>query len=635
MKLTNIKDFNTIQDFVSWKLEEAGKQEINFSTFFEFMFSESDNIMAEISEGYQIKRYTYGECKAQTLKKAFALKNTIDYPKNSLVGIYMDNSLDWIKVFWSILLCGYKPLLLNMRVADTALEQVLTDYDVKAVISDDKVFSVKTIFAKDLVEGEEILKDYSCGEEIIFMSSGTTEKIKLCAYTADNLYCQVANSVDVLKICPEIARHYEGQLKQLTLLPFYHVFGFIAVYLWFGFFSRTFVFLKDLNPKTIQNTIKRHKVTHFFAVPLVWESVYKAALRAVKSKGEKTYKKFCKGAKIINNDGFLKSIAYKGMKEVRDGLFGDSIQFLISGGGFISKNALEFFNGIGYHLANGFGMTEVGITSVEISNKAKVRNKGSIGSPFKYTQYKIDENGILCIKGKNVANRIMHDKEQTVIDREAWFCSNDIAVNKEGGYYLNGRSDDLIVPPSGENVNPQLVEQELKIKGAEDVCLIDVDDQIVLLVMSTHCYSGDKVDELLKNAKSELERTGVTFVNKIVITPDNFLSDGDFKLNRRKIKARYKNGQMTLIEKDNSQSKVADICGELEKEVKQIFAEILSKTSQDISLDSQFFNDLGGSSLEYFMLADAINAKYGVDIKNVNGKSLISPSEVCDYIKSN
>ena len=32
--------------------------------------------------------------------------------------------------------------------------------------------------------------------------------------------------------------------------------------------------LNDLSPSTIVNTIRRHKVTHVFAVPLFWEKVF-------------------------------------------------------------------------------------------------------------------------------------------------------------------------------------------------------------------------------------------------------------------------------------------------------------------------------------------------------------------------
>ena len=199
------------------------------------------------------------------------------------------------------------------------------------------------------------------GEEILLMSSGTTSMPKICVYTAEEFYNQIRGSYGIIRRCAQMKKHYEGSLKQLTFLPFYHIFGLTAVYVWFAFFSRTFVRLNDMMPQTIVNTIKRHKVTHIFAVPLFWEKVRDQALSTIKNRGEETYKKFTRGLSIAEKIGdipllgdlFIK-IAFR---EVRENLFGDSICFLISGGSSVSPEVLKFFNYIGYHLANGYGMT--------------------------------------------------------------------------------------------------------------------------------------------------------------------------------------------------------------------------------------------------------------------------------------
>ena len=64
VKLNNIGGFDTIDRFVSYKIEEYRKREKTLETLFEFMFSEQDNVMAEITDGYRIKKVTYGQFKA-------------------------------------------------------------------------------------------------------------------------------------------------------------------------------------------------------------------------------------------------------------------------------------------------------------------------------------------------------------------------------------------------------------------------------------------------------------------------------------------------------------------------------------------------------------------------------------------
>ena len=91
MQLTNIKGHRTIQEYVSAKITEYGKCEKTFATLFEYMFSERENTMAEISDGYRVKKLTYGQFYDNILKLAPALKNELsDVPVGSLVGIYMN-----------------------------------------------------------------------------------------------------------------------------------------------------------------------------------------------------------------------------------------------------------------------------------------------------------------------------------------------------------------------------------------------------------------------------------------------------------------------------------------------------------------------------------------------------------------
>lgn len=156
------------------------------------------------------------------------------------------------------------------------------------------------------------------------MSSNTSSHLKICSYTGEQFYYQVKDSSYIIKESMSIKKHYNGELKLLTFLPFYHIFGLVAVYTWFCFFSRTLVLLKDFNPKTILNTVIEHKVTHIFAVPLFWEKIYKTAIEKIKERGEKTYKKFQKGlgiSKILGNSSITHGLFAKGaFKELRENI---------------------------------------------------------------------------------------------------------------------------------------------------------------------------------------------------------------------------------------------------------------------------------------------------------------------------
>ena len=639
MKLNNIHGFATIEEYVRYKLSRYASEEKDFESLFRYMFDETENVMAEISDGYRIKKITYGEYRDKIIEAAPLLKEKLkETEEGSIVGLYMSNSVEWIGIFWCILMCGFRPLLMNTRLPDDVLESIITEYSVAAVISDGKKFSVPTL-TKDILNAPCELPplDSRFGSEVIFMSSGTTSNVKLCAYNGLNFYYQVFDSINILKTCPAIGKHYKGQLKQLALLPFYHVFGFMAVYLWFGFFSRTFVFPKDLTPTTIQQTVKKHEVTHIFAVPMVWERVYRAATQKIKAKGERTYRKFKRATAIVNALGSVGDVfARRALSEVRDGLFGDSITFLISGGSGISSDVLSFYNGIGYHLSNGYGMTEVGITSVEKSNSKRMLNSGSIGTPFGDTEYKVDADGRLFIKTKTRAARILCAGSESIADYDEWFSTNDIACMRSGRYYLEGRVDDLIVGEDGENLNPVIAESHVNVPGVDAVAVVSGKRGEPILVASIPCcFSGNRLRRIYDDIRASLKRAKLEgAIRKILFTNEPLIEEGEFKVSRRALAAKINSGVASVFEPRGIDEHVETISSNLEASIRDAFAEALGKEPESISTTADFFADLDGTSIDYFTLIGLIRSKFGIEVINVEGERLATVKDFWNFIKN-
>ncbi len=634
MKLRNVHGFATIDEYVSYKLSLYSEKEKSFESLFELMFDESDNIMVETTDGYRVNKTTYGEFKNKimsivpTVAKAFG-----EIPEGSVIGLYMANCPQWLMLFWAILASGYRVLLMNTRLSDSVLDSILCEHGVAGVISDGKTFCVKTVIKEDLlVPCDEPMPNRPFGKEILFMSSGTSDRVKLCAYNGENFYYQVCDSANIIATCPDIKRHYEGELKQLVLLPLCHVFGFIAVYLWFGFFSRTFVFPKDLNPATIQRTVKKHKVTHIFAVPMVWEAVAKAARSRIKARGDKTYAKFLRVSNLVNSMGSAGDVLAKRLlSEVREGLFGDSIRFLISGGSEISPSTLSFFNGIGYHLANGYGMTEIGITSVEKSRSKRILNSASIGAPFGYTEYSINEKGCLLVRGKTRAARILCDGRETVAKDGEWFDTGDIMRCENGRYYTGGRSDDLIICEDGENLNPNLSEAAIATEGIDKLCVFMTEDKVASVIASVPgCFDKPTLEALHKALTDSIDRAGLgSVIRRIYFTNASLLSEGEFKISRKKLAMRIANGDIRVFDPSDLDSHTNELNEGLERELQDCFARILDKDPAIIGKDTHFFRDLEGTSIDYYALLGSIKERFGVEVA-VSGET--QPATIGEFI---
>lgn len=668
MRLTNIGSSRTIDEFVRGKLLSIENFKPDFKELFPQMFSEKTNVFFEKSEGFSIVKTTYGEAYQRILARSRVLMEELrDEPADSVVGLYMQNTMEWLLNFWAILASGHSVLLLNLRLDDDSLEEALKSMNVAAIVTDGKTFGRKAVTESELsARSQEIRKDVkivghketTCpvpenelsvtentaerfGTTFYMMTSGTSSRGKICGYTADKVLVILRNADELVEHSPEMKKHYKGELKQLTFLPFYHVFGMTAVYLWFAFFQRTFVELRDMAPKTILATIRRHEVTHIFAVPLFWDKVYEEALRTIHSRGEETEKKFQKGMalmdKLKTKTKLSRTVSKLLFGEVRDNLFGDSPSFLISGGGCIREEVLRFFNHLGYHLSNGYGMTEIGITSVELSDNPGILISGSVGHPVESVEYRVTEEGELEIRGTSLAATITEGPETKSIKTDEWFPTRDLCREEKERYFIVGRKDDLIVAPNGENLNPNRIEEKLMNPAVTGLCLTVMNrngQKEPLLICS---LSPDTTEENFAEKKEAVyekirEHNLSESIEKIVFTREPLISGQEFKLNRKRLSRDYEAGKLPLFGEVKEESR--SMGNEIEKTVRKAFSEALGKQPEEIGYETDFFLDEGGTSLDFFAVLSALHEAYQIPFPIVEGKTTVSMKELCEYIES-
>lgn len=641
MRNETLGQHKSINDFVAAKLRRLDELGASFDALFEVMFSERENILYETSRGYRIEKLTYGQAYDDILRRARTLAGLLDdTPRGSVVGLHMSNGPDWIELFWAILACGMRPFLMNTRMDDETLAAALAACGAAAVVSDGRSFAVRTIPAGEILPADEPIERGPFGGELLVMSSGTSLHVKLCAYTAAELRSQIGDSSDIIRRCAQMKKHYKGQLKQLDFLPFYHVFGLIAVYIWFGFFSRSFVHLADMSPQTILNTIRRHSVTHIFAVPLFWDTVYAQALAAIRDRGEETWARFQKGMRIARAVGDVpllgRLFGRVAFREVRDGLFGESICFMIAGGSEIRGDVLEFFNAIGYHLADGYGMTEIGITSVELSRRKKLLDSASVGLPMDSMEYRLSDEGELLVRGPSAARYVLCDGTRTENTGD-WFHTGDLASFEGGRWRILGRRDDLVISPSGENLNPSLIEQRIDVPGADQVCLVSVRENDaatpVLLVSVSPRLTAEALAGVRSALRDRLAALGLAGqIGRIVLVEGDLMGEQDFKLNRTRLARDYAAGR--LKEAVGRAPMDASAQDELTRRVLAYMELALDREEGTLLPDDDFFLDGGGTSLAYFALIAQLQEEFGITFPTSGGRSLSTARELAAYIRA-
>lgn len=636
-----------INKIVKNKIKKLSNCSKHFKDIFEIMHDQEDNIFSEISDGYRIKTTTYKEIKQLSVKLGnYFNEHLSNISKGSYVGLMMNNSNLWIASFWGLLMCGFKPMLINIRLGNKLNDDIIKLLNIKMIITDeDYTLNCDKINLNNLdtnnIEINNNYNSFNWENEIALASSATSLNIKICIYKGEDIANQLTNTKYILKNNEMMKAHYKGSLKVMTFLPFYHIFGLIATYFWFCFFGRTLVFLKDYGNETILKTARKHKVTHIFAVPMLWNAISNEIIKEVSLKDEKTKKKFKKGitlcSKLQNIFPILGlSLSKRLMKDVQNQVFGDTIKFLITGGGYISSSTVELINGIGYPLYNGYGMSEIGITSVELRKKIKYRINASIGKPLPTVSYKID-NDILFVKGSSICSRIITKDKEYEIDHNQWFETNDIVKkDKKGYYYILGRNDDVVISSNGEKINPDLIEKNITLLNVKRFCVIGIEDEginklslIIEVPRNITKYKTQKIiDEINNNYNFNLE--------KIYFTYDKIASDSAIKVSRSILYKKINNGEVKLLSyndfKNNNEYNQEIINDEIYQNVLKIFCEVLKKDMENIDINDHFIFDLGGTSLEYLTLLIKLKEQFEIDFDFVNGDNCYTIKEIMDFI---
>ena len=624
-----------INQIIKERLNLLKNSNHDFRSIFEIIHHNKENIFCEKTDGFRIKQTTYGDSYEYSYKMGQYLQDKLD---NSCeyVGLMMDNSLEFLTTFYGILMNNKKPVLINIRLGSILNNQIIERLKIKDVICDnDYDINANKIYIKDFNYSNITMPDkeqFTWANEFAITTSATSLNVKICVYDSHSIATQITNSEYICKTNSLIKTHYNGYLKQLAFLPFYHIFGLMASYFWFAFFGRCFVFLKDLSSDTLLRTIKKHGVTHIFAVPMLWHTVSKTIIKEIEKQDEKTIKKFYKGLKLTTKlqsmfPNLGRKITAKLFKEVREKLFGDSVAFMISGGSYLSKDTAYILNGIGYPLFNGYGMSEIGITSVELSKRADERNKRSIGLPFPTVEYVINEDNQLLVRSKGICKKIITMQDEVLINHDDFFNTKDVVKLSDKKYYIKGRSDDVVLTANGEKINPDVIEEIISLPSAERFCLLGISEgkmnYLSLIIELRNPISEirlRKINEEVTNLLNQLSKEKFA-IDKVYYTFDQIAAVTAVKVSRKLLTKWIANQTVILHPFSELKSQQTNDLDELQQkisyEIKEIFKEMLN-TTVDIDINAHFILDLEATSLDYLTLLVKIEEKYEIKFNQTN-----------------
>ncbi len=245
----------------------------------------------------------------------------------------------------------------------------------------------------------------------------------------------------------------------VSMLPMAHMYGLmVEICLSIAKGCHIFFLTRVPSPKVIMDAFAYAKPSVIITVPLVIEKIIKTRIFPLL---EKPLMKIMLKTPYIN-DQLLAKIRVK-LEES----FGGNIRQIIVGGAPLNKEVELFLQKMHFPLTVGYGMTECApLISYSPWHKTKPMSCGAI---LPYNEARIDspdpENipGELWVKGGNVMHGYYKNEAATQkVMRDGWLNTGDLGIiDKDGFLFLKGRSKNMILGPSGQNIYPEEIEDQL------------------------------------------------------------------------------------------------------------------------------------------------------------------------------
>lgn len=267
----------------------------------------------------------------------------------------------------------------------------------------------------------------------------------------------------------------------ICMLPLAHMYGLVIEMIHPLVKGCHIYFLTKLpSPKVIIDAFAMVKPKLIVSVPLILEKIIKTKVFPLL---DKPLMKILMKMPLVDE---------KLMAKIKDRLqetFGGNLKEFIIGGAALNKDVESFLRRINFPYTVGYGMTECApLLSYAPWNETK---QGSCGRIVDRMQARIDSDqpdkiaGELIVKGDNVMLGYFKNEEATAaVLEDGWLRTGDLCtIDKDGFLFIRGRSKNMILGPSGQNIYPEEIEQQLNnMPYVSESLIVEENGKLVALI---------------------------------------------------------------------------------------------------------------------------------------------------------
>ena len=409
---------------------------------------------------------TYGEF-YKKVKQVQKLLTNLGLRSGEHIALLSPSSPFWGISYFAIVLMGCVAVPLLHDFTEKEIASCIKHSNSKALFVSKKMLAkiqnledvdvIVSIEDLSIIKGTVINYDeapsYLCNEEdlaSIIYTSGTTGRSKGVMLTHKNLVFTAIAGQQAQRInCYDVA---------VSILPMSHVYEFTIGFLMFILNGACIYYLGGPPlPRTLLPVLANVKPQFMLVVPMVIEKIYKQKVLPSLTKPGLM-------SKLYQNRLTRKMLCrIAGKKLIKT--FGGRLKFFGIGGAKTDPAVEAFMKDAGFPYAIGYGLTETS-PLVAFSSVGKTK-PGYLGRQLEGIEVKIDSPdsqtgvGELVVKGENVMKGYYNEPILTkeAFTEDGFFKTGDLCtIDKKGWIRLMGRSKNMILGASGENIYPEDIE---------------------------------------------------------------------------------------------------------------------------------------------------------------------------------
>ncbi|MBR2737005.1 MAG: AMP-binding protein [Firmicutes bacterium] len=402
---------------------------------------------------------------------------------------------------------------------------------------------------KKITEGDATYSQQEIDREALaelLFTSGTTGNPKGVMLNHRNLASNVMDVARMERLTPDVIT--------LSILPIHHTFESTCTML-FLYRGASTAYGEGL--KYITKNMNEVHNSWIVGVPLMLEMIYNRMWKAAAESGQS---KKLKRALSLNHKSMRIGINLGRIlfKKIINQLGGRLVK-VVSGAASIPPNIARGFLDMRIEIAPGYGLSECAplVSAMPSFAPESLRYKkiGSVGICIKSGQIKlenVDEQGIgeIWFKGPNVMMGYYKMPEltaETIVD--GWINTGDLGFADDRGFlYITGRSKNVIVTKTGENIYPEEIEAIVLKSAFVKDCMVYAkreksDDLVAIQILPDEEafleQMGEVPDEeamnvfmkkLIREVNSQL--TVNQMIRRVIVRKEDFLRTTTLKIKR-------------------------------------------------------------------------------------------------------